>query len=137
MSLPRVQRGGLEIESGASGGTLDHPGEPRGREWEPRSLTNTNGDLALEPAQGPELVIAEHKRRDTSNPLIQFSGPMSAESPSFPATTGSRRVPLAAGCGCALRAPRSGPRGCPLRAAALRRKPGPRRRDSGGRVLGL
>src|SRR5580700_6491435 len=69
------------------------------------------GSPAVTRHELPTLPIRRESRR-----------PMSAETPSFPAITDSRRVPLAAGCGCALRAQRSGPRGCPLRAAALRRK---------------
>jgi hypothetical protein len=52
----------LEVEARAGGGTLDHPGEagrrerrsPLADEDKRRSLA-----LALEPAQGPELVAAQ------------------------------------------------------------------------------
>ena len=61
----------LELEAGAGGGALDHPGKAGGREWGAALAHEDEGrrrPLPLGPAQGPHLVgcdtLANEVRRE-------------------------------------------------------------------------
>jgi hypothetical protein len=50
---------GLELQAGACGRAVDHPGEAGRVKGEPRSLTNTNGAAVKEVEEHGNLVEAE------------------------------------------------------------------------------